>query len=438
MRHLIVISVDALVFEDLEFASSLPNFKYLIENGSQIKKVRTIYPSLTHPVHASILTGATAGKTGIINNRLFDINEPDGVSDAWYNNLSDIKCDTLIHAAKRAGMTVAASSFPLTSCPGDYIDYLLPNALNFYFDESNDAPLDIFKKLGASDSMLQIIEEGIKLYGHRDEHPWVDRLQVFCATEIIKRFKPGLLLTHPSHVDHMRHGTGVFSNGVKAAIAETDGWIGMLINATKEAGIFENCDFVVLSDHGQINITRIAFPNLILKNEGFIKCNSEGKVTEWQAYVNGAGASAQVYLSDKKNLALKDAVYSCLLARAKEGLYGFNEVFCEEELRDKYGLSGDFSFVLEGDGFTGFRAKVGDEHFSYFDYGNYSKSVGTHGHRPDKGPQPTFIGCGPGFKKGVIIEEGNILNHAPTLAKLLGVELRDAEGVSVDEILANI
>ena len=53
-KHLIVMSVDAMVFEDLATLRTLPNFKRLIENGSRVDKVRTIYPTLTHPIHVAI------------------------------------------------------------------------------------------------------------------------------------------------------------------------------------------------------------------------------------------------------------------------------------------------------------------------------------------------------------------------------------------------
>ena len=36
MKHLVVISIDALVYDDLEYAKSLPNFKYLIDNGAKL------------------------------------------------------------------------------------------------------------------------------------------------------------------------------------------------------------------------------------------------------------------------------------------------------------------------------------------------------------------------------------------------------------------
>ena len=40
-KHLIVISFDALVYEDLEYAATLPNFARIINNGSVIEKVMT-------------------------------------------------------------------------------------------------------------------------------------------------------------------------------------------------------------------------------------------------------------------------------------------------------------------------------------------------------------------------------------------------------------
>ena len=42
-KHLIVISVDALVYEDLEYAKELPVFGDILENGSLIKRVKTMY-----------------------------------------------------------------------------------------------------------------------------------------------------------------------------------------------------------------------------------------------------------------------------------------------------------------------------------------------------------------------------------------------------------
>lgn len=436
-KHLIVVSVDAMVYEDLEYASTLPNFKRLLKNASIIKEIKTIYPSVTHAVHATLLTGAPAGVTGIVNNHVFKPSAPDTDTWQWYNILSEIKCDTLLHAAKRAGLTTASSTWPLTAYAKDAVDYLVPSALNYYFDAHRDNPLDTYRELGASEEMMEIIAEAVELYGYEDRHPEYDDFQVHCAAEIIKKYKPNLLLVHPSDVDSKRHRGGVFSNMVLEALDRTDVWLGKLLDAIEEAGIADTTDFAVLSDHGQINITRVISPNVYLVDNGYISLDDNGHIKHWDAYAHSAGSSAQVYLSRKDDKELFDGVYKLLSDMADEGIYGFERVYTADEVKEKYGLYGDFSFVLETDGYTGFGERVTRPAVTGFDLSDYRHGKGTHGHEPDKGPQPTFIVSGPSFKSGVVIDRGDVLNHAPTLAAVLGVELQDAWGHAVSELLEN-
>ena len=64
--------------------------------------------------------------------------------------------------------------------------------------------------------------------------------------------------------------------------------------------------------------------------------------------------SSQVYLKDPGDGDLFDRVYTLLSHLAEEKIYGFERVFTKEEVKDRYGLDGAFSFVLETDGFTTF------------------------------------------------------------------------------------
>ncbi len=430
-KHLIVVSVDALVYEDLEYAKTLPNFGKIIESGSIIKRVKTIYPSLTHPVHASIISGAPAGVTGIISNATF----APGKDAPWYNMLYEIKCDTILHAAKRAGLTSAVCQWPVTAKGQNVIDYLVPDILNEYSTGREDEILQVFREYGTTECLMDIVEEGISRFGFRDEHPAVDHFQIFCASQIIKRYKPNLLLTHPSLVDNARHLSGIFGERVKPAIEQTDLWLGQLIDAVAEAGIADSTDFVILSDHGQLNIVRTVCPNVYLADAGLIKCGENGEILSFDAYVASCGLSAQVYLSHPDDKELYDNVYNLLCTMAKEGIYGFEKVFVANEVKEMYGLSGEFSFVLESDGYSSFSEAAVRPIVRPLNTDDYRTGKGTHGHQPEKGPQPTFIGAGPSFKSGACVKEGNILNHAPTLAKILGISLRDASGKCVDEIL---
>ena len=67
-KKMIILSHDALVYEDLNFLGSLPTFADLISRGAQIRTLRSIYPTITYPVHASIITGQYPEHHGVINN----------------------------------------------------------------------------------------------------------------------------------------------------------------------------------------------------------------------------------------------------------------------------------------------------------------------------------------------------------------------------------
>ncbi|MBQ7224076.1 MAG: alkaline phosphatase family protein [Clostridia bacterium] len=69
-RKLIVISNDAMVREDMEYLLTKPPFKQLIKEGSWIKTMKTVYPSITYCCHASMITGANPAKTGVTNNNI--------------------------------------------------------------------------------------------------------------------------------------------------------------------------------------------------------------------------------------------------------------------------------------------------------------------------------------------------------------------------------
>ena len=432
-KHLFIVSVDALVYEDLEYAKTLPAFGRVLENGSIIKKVQTIYPSLTHPVHASIITGCPAGVTGVHSNDVF---APSSDVREWVNFINQIKCDTILHAAKRAGLTTAVCRWPLTAGGGDVVDYLIPEFFESYLKGYEDNPIKAYKNVGSKDNVADIIEEMVKRYGTQNKHPEYDEAEMFAAAEIIKKYKPNLLLMHPGYVDSARHRTGLFSDEVKNAIRTTDKWIEWILNATEEAGIADSTDIVILSDHGHLNICRSICPNIFLADKGYIDLDENGKLLSWKAYIVSCGLSAQVYLADKSDKKLYDEVYSMLSHMASEKLYGFESVFTREEVKEMYGLDGDFTFVLETDGFSSFNEALTRPVVRNIDITDYRYGHSTHGHRPEKGPQPPFFAMGPSFKKGVVIESGNILNHAPTFAKILGVELFDAVGKAVDEILA--
>jgi len=431
-KHLIVVSADALVFEDLEFAKTLPNFGKLYNEGARIERVRTIYPTLTHPIHASIMTGCPAGITTIVANEEF---RPGQLERPWFNRLDQLGCETIFHAAHRAGLKTAACRWPVTAGGGEVIDYLVPEVMGLDMRGHEDDPASVYRALGTSECVMDIVEEALAKYGCGNAHPDYDEFEIWAAAEIIRRYQPNVLFTHPGHIDGERHRTGLFTDPVKESLVLTDKWLGMLLDAVRDAGIEDETDFVVLSDHGHLNICRTVCPNVFLRDAGYIQTDEEGNITHWDAYSASCALSSHIYLSDPEDEELYESVAELLYAMADEKLYGFEQVLTREEVKERYGLDGDFSFVIETDGFTTFGDDWNRPVVRDLDVSDYRFGHSTHGHMPEKGPQPPFLGMGPSFKKGAVVENGHILNHAPTFAKILGVDLPEAQGKAQEELL---
>ena len=104
-------------------------------------------------------------------------------------------------------------------------------------------------------------------------------------------------------------------------------------------------------------------------------------------------------------------------------------------LKEKWHLDGPFEYALEARPGTAFGNACTGGFLQPTDNADYKLSVSSHGHMPEKGPQPTFFMAGPQVKTGVIREEGRLIDEGPTWAAVLGVEMPKAQGQAFMELL---
>jgi predicted AlkP superfamily pyrophosphatase or phosphodiesterase len=427
-KRLIVISQDALVFEDIAQLKDMPHFRMLMERGSRVETLRTIYPTVTYPAHTSMITGTYPNKHGVINNEKLVIGE---LASDWYWFREANKAETLFDAAKKAGLTTAGVFWPVTGNDPS-IDYLIAE---YWSQGKDDSPREAFRRAGTSEELLENVVDRYLPELVERKHPQADIFIMHCTCDIIEKYKPHLLCIHPAHVDDFRHKTGLFNDKVSEGLELVDEWLGWIIEATKRAGVFEETNFVVMSDHGQLDIKRTIQPNVILRDHGLISVNEKEELVDWQAYSKSAALSAQIYLKNPNDKEVYDKTYRLLRHMCEEGIYGISQVFTREEINELEHLDGDFSFVIETDGFTTFGNDWRRPLVRSYDLSDYRFGRATHGHLPDKGPQPTLAAMGPDFAEGVVVNRRPIVDCAPTFAEVLGVELPDADGTCIDEIL---
>ena len=427
-QKFIVMSADALVTEDLELLKTLPNYKKYVAGGARTESMLSVYPSVTYAAHTSMATGCVPGKTGVLCN--FERLEK-GKYD-WALDHKFVKVPDIFTAAKRAGLTTASVFWPVTGNHPD-VDYLI----NEWPGCAPNLPIaEAFASQGSSEEVLNIARMYEKEMVRTGVHPGCDYFVADCAAEIIRRYAPDLTMLHPANVDGARHGFGVFSEEVSQAVKETDDMIGIVCRAMEAAGYAGKFNFIFVSDHGQLDMKRVVNINTLFADLGWIDADKDGKVIDWSAWAISSGFSSFVQLRDPYDEAFKQEVERTLRGMAEDGLCGFGDILNEEQAKERYGLWGQFSFVIETDGFTGF----GDDHkhpsiARCRDISDYRQGWATHGHQPEKGPQPVFCAKGPAFKENTVGKSGKIYDLAPTLAKAMGIPYFECDGKALTELL---
>ncbi len=427
-KKLIVFSADAMVTEDLEYMKTLPNYQKYLAKGCIVEKIRTVYPTITYPCHTSMSTGVYPNKHQVFGNLQLFPGEKE-TPWKWFHEWNKHAGEDIFTAAKKHGLTTAAVFWPVTGNHPD-IDYLVDE---YWPQYPGDSLRDVFARSGSSEEVLDAIEPNFEGTQIR-VHPGTDRFVVDCACALIRKFQPDLMMLHPANIDSARHKSGLFNDKVTVAVEETDRFIGQIMEAVEEAGLLDVTNFVLTSDHGQMDIKRVINVNVFLADAGLIRVDA-GKVVDWDAWFQSGGCFGLVYLKDTSNREIYDKTYALLKHMADEGIYGISQVFTEAEINEKEHLGGDFAFAVETDGYSSFGDDWMRPIVRNFNEADYRYGRATHGYLPDKGPQPIFVAAGPDFNEGVVLNRRPIVDEAPTYAALFGFELPDADGKPIMEFI---
>lgn len=426
-KYVIVISFDAVSEEDLEFLSKQPNFSKLIKNGALIKNVESVYPSLTYPAHVTIVTGKYPKNHGVINNTVLDFknDNPD-----WYWYRKYIKGDTIFDLAEKSGMKTCSILWPVTArskitynmpeifCTKRYDNQILKSALA----GSNIYQVNMNKRFG-------YLRQGM-------EEPYLDNFATEVAKKTIRELKPNLILLHLIDSDSQKHKYGIENKEVIESLKRHDERLGEIIESLKLAGIYEDSTIIALGDHSQINVNNVIKLNSILMKNDLINVNGN-KIKSYKAIAKSCDGSSYIYLKNKNDVETRKKVRDILNELKNKYSNVIEEVYNNEEIKN-LGADINASFMIEAkrgyyfiDDFLGEAIEVIDESSKI-----KHKLRASHGYLPSRDNYKTFfIAYGKTIKKGVVLEKGKLINHGPTIAKILDIDLRDCDGIVEERIL---
>jgi predicted AlkP superfamily pyrophosphatase or phosphodiesterase len=411
-RHLVLITIDGLRPEFyLDPTYPAPTLRALAAAGSAARAVEPVFPSVTYPAHASIVTGVRPSRHGVLFNVRF---EPPAARGRWYEDAADLRAPPLWEWARAAGLRTAGVSWPSTR--GARIDLLVPE--RDYYARPDPLPLlrdaatpGLFERTGVTPSAAIF----------RDVREW-DAFLAATAVALIRDARPHLLLLHLVETDIAQHRGGREGDEVRPALARIDAHLQAIRQAIADAGLAARAVVVVTGDHGFQDVSRVVFPNDLLARAGLRGCPGPGE--RWRATAHVAGGAAAVFVTPPGDAEATRAA-EAVLARHAAAHY----TLLPRSRLDDLGAMEGAAFALEaapgfafgggcGRGLT--RARPG----------------GAHGFLPSRATMATgFVAAGPGVRPGVLVEAMRLVDIAPTAARLLGLAAPAVEGRVLTEIL---
>ncbi|HEV2663380.1 MAG TPA: alkaline phosphatase family protein [Blastocatellia bacterium] len=388
--HVILITINGLRSDFVTGAESqrlnVPTIQALRSRGSYAVGIESVFPSQTLPAHASMITGSPPADHWITSDYPFD-QEVASQSDEPRKSAREIKTETVFDVARRAKLVVAAVGFPLT----------------------NDAAIT-FNQPGAADDFVKALS----------------------AADIIEKHHPNLLLVNFTSFDEAQRRHGLLSAEALRAMEAIDGLVKKIIDATENSRTAEETTFILVSDSGASKVEKEFNPNVLLAKKGWLASDGQGRVTSWQAVAQSFGGSAAVFVKDPKDEDFIREVETFFNQQAEKPDSPIWRIITRREAT-KLGADPRAVLYLDAAPFYAITAKMTGSSIT-----NLTKGAGrtARGYAPSRVEmRALFVIAGKGIKSGAQTQYARLIDIAPTVARLLGLEMKTARGRVISEVI---
>lgn len=417
---LLLISIDGLSPDYVTQADNhglrIPNLRRFLSDGTYATGVRGVLPTVTYPSHTTMITGVLPAKHGIVDNHPFDPFDKNQSGWMWY--AEDIRVPTLWDVAGAAGLVTANVHWPVSV--GAKLTYNLPQIWRAGHDEDRKL-LRALSTPGLQAELEQNFEpypDGI------DESIGGDERRARFAARLLELKRPDLMTVYLTALDTTEHDTGPFSPASLAILERIDTLIGDLRSAVDRVSGGRTVVCVV-SDHGFVHNDKEFQLTVAFRQAGLIQYDARDKVTAWQAIPWSAGGVAPIFLKDPADAAVREKVRAVLERLARDPANGIAKILGAEEVRQLGGFPGAaFLVAMKTNYIIGYEPKGA--------LVTSARMPGNHGYLAEfPEMNSSFFIAGTGIPAGRSLGMIDMRDIAPTLARILGVRLPDAEGRDV-------
>lgn len=211
IKHIVVIGVDGMSPDGIQNAKT-PMMDSMIKNGAATMNGRAVLPSSSGANWASMIMGADTEHHGITVN-------------TWRRD--NYQLPPIVATEKGT----------------------FPTIFTLFKDQRPDAHIGAVYDWGTFGRFFEKSDVDFDIDGDHEDGTTKE------VVAYIKKHQPEFTFVQLDHVDHAGHSTGYRSTGYYQSVQKADSLITEMVNATKEAGIFEHTLFIVVADHGGLGFS---------------------------------------------------------------------------------------------------------------------------------------------------------------------------------------
>jgi len=345
-RHVVLISIDGFAAFHLDNpAIDLPNIRALAGAGIAAAS-ETVFPSMTHPAHTTLITGGTPRDHGVVNNRVTDRDSGRRFHITNLPRSESIKVPTLFDAVHDRGLRTAAFFWPETKDDGAIDD----NVAEVFDARELADPAAVAPALLAELRAAGVpIDSFFAFYDDPFGQGAADIALTRAAIHILKARRPALLALHLLVADKVQHEFGPGHYLSRSALTTADHAVGLVRAAIREAGLEDTTTIVVAADHGFVTVEDELSLSSVLDEpslKGRVRWKADGWYV-WGELLPGFDAATD---GPTLNRALARAAATPGVARivrpGEFGTLGYPEYAANKFVEGQYLIAGDITTHL--------------------------------------------------------------------------------------------
>lgn len=424
--RVVLVSIDGLAAFHLDNeALEIPNLRELERLGVRTESSETVFPSVTHPSHTTIMTGVMPRVHGVIGNRLRNRETGERFHITNKPRTETVRVPTIFDAAKARGLGTASFYWPENK-DDPSLDRCIPEV----FDENSKADPaaadpDYLEELRAANVPIDLFYE---TYGERALNMAGDVALAKAAAYEIRTRQPHLLAIHFVSTDSTQHAYGSGHELSRSALTVADACVGLLRKAVEDAGLAEDTTFIIGADHGFHTVQHAVNVHPVFRDSGLLD-RVALRAKDWILYVE----TLEGFDPDRDGPLLETTLEKVLdvpgvarVVRPEE----FHELGYPRYEEDPH-VAGQFMLVGDIDTFL-----VADPESDTTERYRLPEARHGHGYLPQHPRMyPGLILSGRRIRQGGRIGHVHNLDIAPTIVSLLGLEMEGLEGRVLEEAL---